>query len=255
MENRNTILQKLKNDEDYYGEFGNQFLSNSHVGRLLKDPLNVFKPSKPSPAFLIGGYFHTCILEPDKLDKYKVVKSTTRNTKQYKDVAGGELCLLQQEVDMIELMRDKVMANDICKDLILGSCPEPHNREDGYLVEYEVPMITELFGNKWKGKADIVNHEEKLIIDLKTTADINKFQYSANKYNYDSQAYIYSKLFGYEMLFIVIDKTTHQIGMFDCSPQFYERGEDKVSKASEAYDLFYKTEEFDPKQYFISKTL
>ena len=66
------VLQKLKNDEDYYGEFGNQFLSNSHVGRLLKDPLNAFEPSKPSPAFLIGGYFHTCILEPDKLEKFKV---------------------------------------------------------------------------------------------------------------------------------------------------------------------------------------
>ena len=248
--NKEKILQKLKNDEDYYGDFGNQFLSNSHVGRLLKDPLNVFKPSKPSPAFLIGGYFHTCILEPDKLDKYKVVKSTTRNTKQYKDVAGGELCLLQQEVDMIELMRDKVMDNDICRDLIFGSAYTEKNQTD-----FEIPMITELFGNKWKGKADIVNHEEKLIIDLKTTADINKFQYSANKYNYDSQAYIYSKLFGYEMLFIVIDKNTHQIGVFDCSPKFYERGEDKVRRASEAYDLFYKTKEFDPKQYFISKTL
>ena len=247
------ILKKLKNDEDYYGDFGNQFLSNSHVGRLLNDPLNIFKPMKPSPAFLIGGYFHTCILEPDKLDKYKVVKSTTRNTKQYKDVAGGELCLLQQEVDMIELMRDKVMDNDICRDLIQGTINgEDKNDLD---VEYEVPMITKLFGQTWKGKADIVNHEEKLIIDLKTTADISKFQYSANKYNYDSQAYIYSKLFGYEFLFIVIDKNTHQIGMFDCSPKFYERGEDKVRRASEAYDLFYKTKEFDPKQYFISKTL
>ena len=242
--NKKSILQRLCNDEDYYGEFGNQFLSNSHIGKLLKDPLRAFEPSKPSPAFLIGGYFHTCILEPDKLEKFKVVKSTTRNTKAYKDVAGGELCLLQHEVDAIELMREKVMANDICRDLIqLGN------------VEYEIPMITELFNNKWKGKADIVNHDEKLIIDLKTTADIEKFQWSASKFNYDSQAYIYSKLFGYEFLFIVIDKNTHQIGMFDCSPQFYERGEDKVRKASEAYDLFYKTKDFDPKQYFISKTL
>ena len=241
------ILQKLKNDEDYYGDFGNQFLSNSDIGRLLKDPLNLHQQYKPSPAFLIGGYFHTCILEPDKLEKYKVVKSSTRNTKAYKDVAGGELCLLQHEVDMIELMRDKVMDNDICADLIMGT--------NGKLNDYEVPMITELFGNKWKGKADIVNHDEKLVIDLKTTADINKFQYSATKYNYDSQAYIYSKMFGYEFLFIVIDKSTHQIGVFDCSPQFYERGEDKVSRASEAYDLFYKTKDFDPKQYFISKTL
>jgi len=242
--NKEKILQKLCNDEDYYGEFGNKFLSNSHIGKLLKDPLRAFEPSKPSPAFLVGGYFHTCILEPNKLEKFKVVKSTTRNTKAYKDVAGGELCLLQHEVDTIELMRDKVMNNDICKDLI-----------QGLQTEYEQPGIINMFGNDWKGKADIVNHSEKLVIDLKTTADIDKFQWSASKYNYDSQAYIYSKLFGYEMLFIVIDKATHKIGMFDCSPEFYERGEDKVRRASEAYDLFYKTKDFDPKQYFISKTL
>ena len=242
--NKEKILQRLCNDEDYYGDFGNQYLSNSHVGKLLKDPLNAFKPSKPSPAFLVGGYFHTCILEPDKLEKFKIVKSSNRNTKAYKDVAGGELCLLQHEVDTIELMRQKVMDNDICKDLItLGD------------IEYEKPMIEEMFGNMWKGKADIVNHDEKLVIDLKTTADINKFNWSASKYNYDSQAYIYSKLFGYEFLFIVIDKSTHQIGLFDCSPDFYRRGEDKVRKASEAYNLFYKAKDFDPKQYFISKTL
>jgi hypothetical protein len=242
--NKEKILQRLCNDEDYYGEFGNQFLSNSHVGKLLKDPLKAFEPSKPSPAFLVGGYFHTCILEPDKLEKFKVVKSTTRNTKAYKDVAGGELCLLQHEVDAIELMREKVMDNNICKDLIINS-----------QTEYEKPGIINMFNNNWKGKADIINHEEKLVIDLKTTSDIDKFKWSASKFNYDSQAYIYSKLFGYEMLFIVIDKTTHQIGMFDCSPEFYERGEDKVRRAAEAYDLFYKTEDFDPKQYFISKTL
>ena len=249
--NKKQILKRLYNDEDYYGEFGNKFLSNSHIGKLLKDPLRAFEPSKPSPAFLIGGYFHTCILEPDKLDKYKVVKSTTRNTKAYKDFAGGELCLLQHEVDTIELMRDKLMANDICRGLILDN----DLTVIGKPTQYEVPGVTELFGNMWKGKADIVNHDEKLVIDLKTTGDIDRFKWSASKFNYDSQAYIYSKLFGYEMLFIVIDKTTHQIGMFDCSPEFYKRGEDKVSKASEAYDLFYKTKDFDPKQFFISKTL
>ena len=245
------ILKRLKNDEDYYGDFGNQFLSNSHVSKLLKDPLNVFKPSKPSPAFLVGGYFHTCILEPDKIESFRVVKSSTRNTKEYKDVSGGELCLLQKEVDEIELMRDKLMANDICRGLILDN----DLTVIGKPTQYEVPGVTELFGNMWKGKADIVNHDEKLVIDLKTTGDIDRFKWSASKFNYDSQAYIYSKLFGYEMLFIVIDKMTYQIGMFDCSPEFYKRGEYKVSKASEAYDLFYKTKDFDPKQFFISKTL
>ena len=242
--NKEKILQKLKNDEDYYGEFGNQFLSNSHVGRLLKDPLNVFKPSKPSPAFLVGGYFHTAILEPDKLKKYKVIPATTRNTKVYKEMSGGELCLLQHEVDHIELMTEKMLNNDVCKHLIRGND-----------VEYEVPNVSKVGKYMWKGKADIINHEDKLVVDIKTTADIQKFKQSAWRYNYDSQAYIYSRLFGYEMIFIVIDKTTHQLGVFDCSPEFYASGKDKVDRAEDAYELFYKTKDFNPKQYFISKTL
>jgi hypothetical protein len=247
------ILKRLNNDEDYYGEFGRSFLSNSDIYYLLNNPLMFHQEQAKSPAFLVGGYFHTCILEPNKLEKFKVIKSTTRNTKAYKDMSGGELCLLQHEVDNIELMRDKLMDNDICRDLIQGDSIYDANAKD--MIEYEQPMIHEIEGAMWKGKADIVNHNEKLIIDLKTTGDINKFKNSAYRFNYDSQAFIYSQLFGYEFLFIVIDKNSHQIGMFDCSPQFYESGKDKVKRAVEAYDLFFKTKDFDPKQYFISKTL
>ena len=57
------------------------------------------------------------------------------------------------------------------------------------------------------------------------------------------------------MLFIAIDKNTHQIGLFECSPHFYESGLDKVRRANDAYELFFKTTDFDPKQYFISETL
>ena len=190
---------------------------------------------------VIGGYFHTTILEPDKLEQFKIIKSTTRNTKQYKEMSGGEICLLQHEVDKIELMREAVMDNKICRELISG--------------DFEVPSYTEIFGNNWKGKADIVNHDEQLIIDLKTTSDIDKFRWSASKFNYDSQAYIYRLLFDYEMLFMVIDKETLQIGLFDCSGDFYKSGMDKVRKATDAYDLFYKTDDFDSKQYLITKTL
>ena len=241
--NKQQILKKLRNDEDYYGKFGKKYLSNSDIYYLLNNPLKFQQQHEPSTAFLVGGYFHTCILEPDKVEKFKIIQSTTRNTKHYKEMSGGELCLLQHEVDQILLMRDKMMENEICKGLMEGKC------------DYEEPNIIELEGLTWKGKADIVNHDEKLVIDLKTTSDIHKFQRSARRFNYDSQAYIYSTMFNYEMLFIVVDKNTHQIGMFDCSTGFYEAGKDKVSKAAEAYDLFYKTEDFDPKQYFISKTL
>ena len=51
--------------------FGRKYLSNSDIGTLLTNPLAFGKPSKPISAFLVGGYFHTAILEPDKLKKYK----------------------------------------------------------------------------------------------------------------------------------------------------------------------------------------
>ena len=236
---------KLRSDEHYYGEYGQQFLSNSNISTLLKNPLALHEPRPNSPAFLVGGYFHTAILEPHKLKSFKIVEASNRNTKAYKEISDGEMCLLKSEKDQVELMTDVMLDNDICRGLIRGSN-----------VEYETPGVTELFGNKWKGKADIINHDEKLIIDLKTTADIEKFRWSASKYNYDSQAYIYSKLFhGYEFLFMVIDKKTNQIGLFDCSPQFYERGAKKVEAASEQYDLFFKNDNFDPKQYLKTETL
>jgi len=238
------VIKKLRNDEDYYGGFGKKYLSNSDIKTLLTNPLALGKASEMRPAFLVGGYFHTAILEPDKLKKYRVIPSTTRNTKAYKEMSGGELCLLQHEVDQIELMTDKMLSNKVCKAMIRDAN-----------TEYETPEIKMIEGEMWKGKADIVNHNEKLVIDLKTTADITKFKWSASKYNYDSQAYIYSELFGYEMIFIVIDKNTHQLGIFDCSPEFYAKGQDKVQRAVEAYRLFYKQEGFDPKQYFINKTL
>jgi len=238
------VIEKLRDDKHYYGDFGKQYLSNSDISTLLNNPLALGKASEMRPAFLVGGYFHTAILEPDKLKQFKVIESTTRNTKAYKELSDGELCLLQHEVDKIEKLTDKMLSNQICFDLIRSK----NN-------EYEKPGITTLENQLWKGKADIINHDEKLVVDLKTTADLQKFKYSASKYNYDSQAYIYSKLFGYEMVFIAIDKNTEQIGIFDCSPEFYERGKDKVERAVQAYELFYKSEGFDPTQYFINKTL
>lgn len=237
-------LELLKNDEHYYGNLGKQFLSNSDIGTLLTNPLALKEKQDSNINFLIGGYFHTAILEPDKLKKYKIIESSNRNTKAYKEISGGEMCLLQHEVDNLEILIDTVMSNKVCYDLIKSPS-----------VEYEVPGIVEIEDLMWKGKTDILNHSEKLIIDLKTTSNLQDFKWSAKKYNYDSQAYIYRKLFGYEFIFIAIDKNTKQIGIFDCSDNFYSTGADKVSRASEAYKLFYKNPDFNPKNYFINLTL
>ena len=229
------IIEKLRDDEHYYGDFGKQYLSNSDISALLNNPLDFKKPSPPNPAFVVGGYFHTTILEPEKLDKYKIIKSSTRNTKAYKELSGGDICLLEHEADSIELMRQKVLENDLFKDFITEGA-----------VEYEVPGLIKLEDLMWKGKADIINHSHQLVVDLKTTNNINAFASSAYKYNYDSQAYIYSKMFGYELVFIVVDKKTHQLGLFDCSDKFLQSGQNKVAKAVQSYNcLLYTSDAAD----------
>ena len=50
------VIEKLRNDEDYYGDFGKQYLSNSDISSLLNNPLALGKESEARPAFLVGGY-------------------------------------------------------------------------------------------------------------------------------------------------------------------------------------------------------
>jgi hypothetical protein len=73
------IIEKLRDDDHYYGEFGQQYLSNSNIKTLKDNPLSLRDPIKKTSALLIGGYFHTVILEPNKVDKYKIIESSSRN--------------------------------------------------------------------------------------------------------------------------------------------------------------------------------
>ena len=134
--NKQEVLKALEDDTNYYGDFGKKYLSNSDISTLLTNPLALGQKMANRPAFLVGGYFHTAILEPEKLKNFKIVEATTRNTKAYKEISDGEICLLKHEVDQIELMTEKMLSNEVCRDLIrLGE------------VEYEQPEITELEGH------------------------------------------------------------------------------------------------------------
>ena len=239
------IIERLRNDDDYYGTFGKQYLSNSDIYSLLNNPKAFKSESEMNLAYLIGGYFHTAILEPEKLDKYKVVQMASRNSKAYREL--GEHCLLQKEVDNILKMQDAINSCNEIRTLI-------YPLFDDNAIQYEEPGLVDLFGHTWKGKADIINHEEKLIIDLKTTGDIQKFRKSSSLYNYDSQAYIYSQMFGYDFVFIVIDKNTHQLGICETSSDFLFRGELKVQEAVEVFEKI-SSEGYEPEQEFIYLTL
>jgi uncharacterized pyridoxamine 5'-phosphate oxidase family protein len=240
------VLEKLKDDMNYYGSYGKQFLSNSDIGNLLNNPQSFGKSRGDSKPLLEGRYFHHLLLEPEKAMDVHYVDVTTRTTKEYKKYCEDnniEICMLAKEKQEIEAIVSIMKKNITFFDAIYNSSNQ-----------YEVPAVKELFGIQWKGKADIVCND--CIIDLKTTSDINKFKYSAKAYNYDSQCYIYQELFGKPLVFYAVDKLTYQLGIFRPTESFVRGGELKVMKAVDVYNRFfgYNATE-DIVNYFIDEEL
>lgn len=243
-----SVLDILKDDAHYYGEYGRQFLSNSDIRTLLKDPAQFRKERPDGKPLVEGRYFHVSLLEPHKKDSIQIVDASTRNTNIYKDAlaaSGKDILLLRSEAEELDSVVSAMRSNLRFYDLIYA---------DGN--RFEVPSVQQIKGMMWKGKADVVNPSEGLVIDLKTTQNIDDFYWSAKKNNYDSQAYIYQMLFGFPVLFLVAEKGTGRLGIFNSSEDFLRGGEEKVERALEVYHKFYgdnATEDIN--NFFISQTL
>ena len=240
------IIEKLKDDNEYYNGIGKNYLSNSNIGQLLKHPA-LFQKSEPdNKNFMVGRYFHQLILEPEKAIHTLFVDVASRNSKAYKEFcaeAGLGFALLEKEKHEVQGLVEKMLSNfTLHEDIRNEKCV------------YELPAVKEIAGEMWKGKADIVHPD--MVIDLKTTADIHNFKWSAKKYNYDSQAFLYQELFGRPLVFYVICKTTGVLGVFEPSPQFIDGGEAKVRRAVEVYRKFYgKNPSEDIDTYYINEIL
>ncbi len=239
-------LNKLNQDEHYYGDFGKQFLSNSDIGDLLNNPRNFKANSETTSAMLIGSYFHTAVLEPEKLKDFNIVDASTRNTNIYKDAkaqAGKDLLMLRSEADETDRLVSIMKSNfkfyeDVYKD---GN-------------KFEVPIVKEIFGVMWKGKADIVSDD--CLIDIKTTSSIADFRRSAYRYNYDSQAWLYQEFFDKPLKFYVIDKTSGMLGIFEPGEEFLLNGRAKVIAAIEVYQRFFGPDAYeDVNNYIIEEEL
>jgi len=243
-----TDIKKMSDDQEYYNGVGKKYLSNSAVGAILRNPATFLEEREDNANLALGRYFHQLLLEPDKIPDFPVVEASNRNTNIYKNYVaevGTTFALLQHEVDHLKKAVNAMRSNMTFHDLI-------YDAEN----KYEVPMIKDIFGVPFKGKADIVAGYHGFVYDLKTTSDINKFGRSAYMYGYDSQAFIYQELFDMQVKFLVVDKETFQIGMFDVSQRFLASGEEKVKKAIEIYERFFtdKSTE-DVEEYFIQETL
>jgi len=226
------LLKRMLDDEFYYGELNTLALSSSSLKQLLSSPktynYSLKYGSEESVALRAGALFHWAILEPEKFASQKFVEVQSRNTKKFKEAKEefGKVFTAKERSEAERLV-DAFYRNEHAKELITKA-------------EFEIPAIDNVLGMPFRGKADVLGTNR--IVDLKTTTDIKGFSYSANKYGYDVQCYLYCNLFGKshkDFYFLVLDKGSLDIGIFNCSEEFYFRGEEKVEKALDLYNKFF----------------
>ena len=239
---KDEILTQMVLDDFYYGHLGKYALSSSSLKTLLKSPKTYrntiqYGSDSDSPALRAGKLLHWMVLEPHKIDKLHFVDVSSRNTKAYKEaLSQHDEVYLEKERKDAERVTDALLRNEEAIKLINKS-------------EFEVPAIEMLDGFAVRGKADIL--KEGHIIDIKSSSDLSGFRYSADKYGYDLQAYLYTKLFNVDKFtFLVIDKGSCDIGVFEASEDFIARGEDKYRQAIDLYKYFF-VEEHDLDQYVM----
>jgi hypothetical protein len=182
------------------------------------------------------------VLEPHKIDELVIVDVATKAGKAYKEAKEQGLeVYTSKEVKDAERLADAILKNDEAVSYMSKS-------------QFEVPAIQMIDEIPFRAKADIL--KDNLIVDLKTTSGINEFRYSAAKYSYDLQAYLYREMFGVEnFVFVAIDKGSLDIGIFECSDEFYESGKRKLEQGIANYKYFFGADAVDLNQYVLRGVL
>ena len=182
---RAELLERMLDDTFYYGELNTLALSSSSLKQLLSSPktynFSLKYGSEESAALRAGALFHWAVLEPEKFAAQKFVEVQSRNTKKFKEAKEefGKVFTAKERSEAERLV-DAFYRNEHAKELITKA-------------DFEIPAIDNVLGMPFRGKADVLGTNR--IVDLKTTTDIKGFSYSANKYGYDVQCYLYCNLF------------------------------------------------------------
>jgi hypothetical protein len=245
--NKEDLLKEMQSDEFYYGYLSKAALSSSSLKLLLDSPKTYYNViqygNEESQALRDGWLFHTAILEPDVFNAQVFVDVASKNTKAYK-LAKEEhgRVFTKTEKKFAERMADAFLRNEKALQYIQKS-------------EFEVPVVGNVMGMPFRGKADVLG--DGRICDLKSSSDLKAFPYSAKKYSYDIQCYLYCTLFDvpYDAFtFLVIDKGSLDIGIYHCSEEFYLSGKEKTEKAIQIYETYF-LQETDLDQYYIEGIL
>ncbi len=192
-------IKQLSNSE-YRQSAG---ISNSDLS-LISQSMSLLEwsrnaPREESDAAEIGTAVHAALLEPDEFsENYRRMPKFNRATKDGKEQAAafeatnaGKIILPCDDYDKVIAMLDSVLAHPTAKALLTSP---------GWS---ESSIFFEMNGVKCKCRPDRIVEpsvfSQHIIVDLKTTDDIDKFAFSVRDYRYHCQDAFYTE--GYRQHF------------------------------------------------------
>jgi len=223
------IRKMLKMSDKEY--FALDALSNSDF-RLLKESVlhyenkHLFKLS--SPSIELGSAVHKLVLEPESFNDDFIVEDfegceLNKNSKAYKEAkanwletAKDKTILSKQVYEQVAEMAERVNA-------IAGNFLSNGVAERAFISDFDgVPV---------KCKADYYREDLGVVIDLKTTKDINDFEKSILNFGYGTQSAFYTDVIsslGYRVdtfLFILVETTApYMVSIREMSYEGIEEG-------------------------------
>lgn len=228
----NKLIFDMPNPE-YHGAEGT--FSSSQLKTMLEDPEIFYKKyvtkeiaRESLPAFDVGTYFHTAVLEPEKLEEEcAVFEGGIRRGKEwdnFKANAGSRAIITKSEKETADKLVSAIKDSPICMKFLESSKPEVSTFAEIYVFDNEVYAIKDdgalnlvsvgwvpsldididalkEFGTKiiLKTRADALGVESGVISDLKSTTGNAKNAYEmqskVSSYQYDLSAALYLDIF------------------------------------------------------------
>ena len=240
--------------EQLQERYGKSHLSYSSLKQALGDMAQFDRYMKgelkyKSDALDFGTLYDMLLFEREQaFEKYIVMSDSqvmsrlsdkARNSKkpsmtsEYKAVVQAMKTEALEEGKTIVSSDDWQMANDMIDRL--ATC----GLLDTYLAgDYQVGFLEELNGVQVKGFLDCLG--DGFISDSKSARSAEKFRYAVRDFCYDIQAYIYTKVFGVNEFYWLVQEKTYPYlpALVECSEETLFAGEMKFNDAIERIEKF-----------------
>lgn len=243
------IVKNLSN-EAYHADTTS--MSSSNLKMLLKDLpkfhkeriLGIKEERGDNSAFSEGSLAHSMVLEPHLTDSefafFPGWRKQGNDWEQFKLANPGKTLLSEPQRVKVQKLVDAYHKSPIAKELISG-------------CEYELSLFTSLYDVPIKVRADAINVERSMIIDLKTTAastGVDEFRYVVEKLSYQLSAALYCEAYGkyygreFDFYFIVLSKKDITCRVYKLSEDSKKIGSDQVHEALSIYKKRIATNEW-----------